>query len=149
MICIIEGCDRAGNFSRGMCGMHYQRWLHTGDAGEAAPRVMPSPTDGLCTIDGCDNLYYGKGYCKRHYYRWYTYGDAMADTPLGGWYSDHPSPAPATWLLTIGEVESFKYFATWRIAQNDAANLRDRAREAADRDRYPWLFDTDTQQTAA
>lgn len=35
--CEVEGCNRKHR-SRGMCGMHLQRWVREGKPGEAAPR---------------------------------------------------------------------------------------------------------------
>ncbi len=33
----------------------------------------------VCSIEGCEGIYYGHGWCNRHYQRWRVHGD-----PLGG-----------------------------------------------------------------
>jgi hypothetical protein len=39
--CSVPGCPKAPRL-HGLCTMHYQRWLKTGDPGEAAPRRVVS-----------------------------------------------------------------------------------------------------------
>lgn len=60
--CSIEGCEK-GAWSRGMCGMHYQRWNRLGVT-DLADR--PS----ACSVPGCDRgdrLSFGM--CHMHYTR--------------------------------------------------------------------------------
>ncbi len=44
--CSIDGCDRE-HYGRGLCNMHWQRWLRSGEAGTAdkwpAKRPRPQP----------------------------------------------------------------------------------------------------------
>lgn len=35
--CNVVGCTRTDRITRGFCGLHYQRWLNTGEVGAAAP----------------------------------------------------------------------------------------------------------------
>lgn len=37
MTCIVDGCDKGGKITRGMCMMHYTRWYHHGDASIVLP----------------------------------------------------------------------------------------------------------------
>jgi len=94
-----------------------------------------------CAVEGCDRTdYRARGMCNAHYQRWWNHGDARDAVPIGYGWADTPLPAPETFILTRGEVETFRRFAASRIAANDAASERDRAREANDRQRYPWMF---------
>lgn len=81
--CSIEGCERPVN-SRGMCGLHYQRWKRTGDAGEADYRRRPKapPADLTeCAVDNCTSPVRSRGWCMMHYQRWQTKGDPLAEPP--------------------------------------------------------------------
>jgi hypothetical protein len=70
--CSIEGCGRK-YVARGYCGMHYQRWLTTGQLGPAD--LINKPAKGLvCQVDGCCKEAKAKGFCGTHYWRWRAHG---------------------------------------------------------------------------
>lgn len=77
--CTVEGCTKdTSRMVRGMCVMHYARWLRTGSAGEAEARnnrPVPKSATDTCRVDGCDNSFHCQGYCELHYARVRRLGD--------------------------------------------------------------------------
>ena len=69
-ICQIEGCDKLV-VARGLCGMHYQRFLKHGD-----PTIVKKRS--ICQVENCDKPVEGHGYCSLHYQRWRKHGDPQA-----------------------------------------------------------------------
>lgn len=74
-MCKVEGCERPET-TRGMCNMHYQRVMRTGDPGGPDARYRTRGTGrGECAVEGCEQTAAGRTYCPRHYYRVRKYGD--------------------------------------------------------------------------
>jgi hypothetical protein len=73
--CSELGCERV-HYARGWCGMHYKRWLRTGNPvrGERPP---------TCAVPACERQAKSRGWCHAHYQRWRRDGDVGADRPLG------------------------------------------------------------------
>lgn len=63
-VCSVDGCQRAEDGSRGMCGMHARRKRLTGSVGPAG-----STRGGMCSVEGCARLNYSKQLCNMHYSR--------------------------------------------------------------------------------
>jgi hypothetical protein len=83
--CAVDGCARSDIKGQRLCGAHYQRWLKSGNPGEA--EVEARRKGATCEIDGCSGKHYGRGLCEKHYQRWVSHGDA--DTVLPGpWKGD-------------------------------------------------------------
>jgi hypothetical protein len=62
-ICTVESCDRSVYVkSRGLCQLHYNRWLRKGETGDARKNGGRS-----CTIDGCSGRRVANGLCDRHF----------------------------------------------------------------------------------
>lgn len=76
-VCSVDGCG--GKFvARGLCGMHYQRAVHSGELVHLPKTPAPKKERkslGICTVDGCDREIIAKGLCGRHYVRNKTHGD--------------------------------------------------------------------------
>lgn len=77
-ICMLDGCERGGKISRGLCDSHYQRARRRGETA-TLPRAhrepgTPAPT---CTIDACDSPVKARGLCEKHYCRWAAHGDPL------------------------------------------------------------------------
>ena len=73
-ICKVQDCDRKGTHARGWCIMHYNRWLATGDVGEAAPQRVRL-ADKTCTVEGCTTRLEAHGLCVKHLRRMKTHGN--------------------------------------------------------------------------
>lgn len=71
--CGIEGCERFV-YSKGYCGLHYQRVNTHGHAGSAEP-VVKRPRGKRCSVEGCDKAARGAGLCITHYRRKQKFGD--------------------------------------------------------------------------
>jgi hypothetical protein len=80
MTCEVDGCDRAGRLSRGMCRAHYVRWYTTGDAGQGPVRAYGRLA---CAVPGCERKHFTHGYCKMHYGRWRSNGDPLIIGTVG------------------------------------------------------------------
>jgi hypothetical protein len=80
--CDVDGCDQPRLNSRGWCSRHYLRWVKHGDP-TVDKRSGRRPTM-LCSIDGCDRIFYCKGFCKKHYTRWRKHGDPATVLRVGG-----------------------------------------------------------------
>ena len=74
--CQEAGCHEPVK-SRGMCHMHYQRYLRHGHTRYRDRKREPK----ICSIPGCDNILYANTVCHAHYIkarRWQRYGiDAL------------------------------------------------------------------------
>lgn len=48
-------------------------------------------TPKICSIPGCDKLYYGRSYCQTHYQKWWKYGDPLKTVKPDclGWIERH------------------------------------------------------------
>ncbi|WP_396127281.1 HNH endonuclease signature motif containing protein [Corynebacterium sp. MSK071] len=79
VVCSIPGCGNRGYITRGMCKMHYKRWLKNGEPGPAAKMHAVTNAGKTCTVDGCSKPVRAIGYCAAHYKRNRRWGD-----PLGG-----------------------------------------------------------------
>lgn len=65
--CSIGDCGRPLKVaSRGMCSMHYTRFLRTGDAGEATGRRTRN-TGTPCQRESCESAAARRGHCRKHY----------------------------------------------------------------------------------
>ena len=73
--CSVEGCEGHGR-TKGLCPMHYQRFLRHGDPTKGGPtRRGRKPPE--CSVDGCNNLSVARGYCSKHYAKFRKYGDPL------------------------------------------------------------------------
>lgn len=77
-ICSISHCGRQNVYARGMCGLHYNRWL------KGIPMDLPPRPWGStgCTHPGCERPYSHKGYCEMHAKRHLKGADM--DAPIQG-----------------------------------------------------------------
>lgn len=72
--CQESDCTR-DQYARGWCGMHYKRWLRTGDPVRGTrPR--------RCAVAACDRDAKSRGWCHAHYQRWRRNGDPGTE-PVG------------------------------------------------------------------
>lgn len=76
-ICSVDGCENGGHLTRGLCKMHYARWLRHGDPGPAEKQHARSWIGKTCSIDGCGRDVLSRGYCDPHYKRLRKYGDPL------------------------------------------------------------------------
>ena len=76
--CSIEGCTKPGRLRRGMCRMHYVRWLRHGDP------LFTERGENACSVEGCEKPYRCSGYCGMHYRRWLHNGDPLAVSFIRG-----------------------------------------------------------------
>jgi len=76
-VCSVEGCDRNGKLTRGMCAKHYRHWLdHTPpDQRETAPRFRRSFWD---FIDKSGECWIWTGPTNRQGYGWWSPGRTLA-----------------------------------------------------------------------
>jgi len=70
-ICTVGTCGRESS-ARGLCKMHYGRWLRHGATG-GAERMNQGA--GECTVDGCQRRAWARGFCNMHYARWRNSGE--------------------------------------------------------------------------
>lgn len=70
-VCSVDGCEKPAMKYSALCSMHRHRW--------AKYRSTENPTRPrrVCSIEGCDRLFYGRGYCSRHWEKWHKYGDPL------------------------------------------------------------------------
>jgi hypothetical protein len=57
---------------RGMCAMHYTRYLRHGNALTTLYDRKP-----LCSVEGCYDRVDARGWCSKHYHRWRINGDPL------------------------------------------------------------------------
>ncbi len=74
--CGVDGCDKF-HVARGLCTMHYQRFMKTG-----LIEKLPRRETG-CSADGCNERARKNGMCVRHWRQWMRTADAPAVTPRG------------------------------------------------------------------
>lgn len=70
--CGVPGCLRVGKIVRGLCTMHYQRFVATGDPG---PAESLRQRGRVCEVEGCSEPHHARGYCQTHFVRWKNTGD--------------------------------------------------------------------------
>lgn len=80
--CLADGCDRL-RVAHGYCSTHWDRVKRNGSPELPARRLatlLESPSDGICTVDGCDGPVHVKkhGLCRTHYARYARHGDPTA-----------------------------------------------------------------------
>ena len=63
--CSVEGCDRGGRMTRGLCSSHYARWRRLGDVRAGVPIRRMSYMH--CDVPGCERPHLSLGLCERHY----------------------------------------------------------------------------------
>jgi len=68
-LCKIDDCAGLVH-ARGMCSMHYKRFMKHGD-----PHHVRKPN--VCKVYDCDKSCFGQGYCQTHHYRWRKHGDPL------------------------------------------------------------------------
>lgn len=74
-VCSVEGCERAGYITRGLCKTHYARLLRHGDPGAAELQHIISVKGLTCSVESCYSPVASKGLCCAHYKRLAKYGD--------------------------------------------------------------------------
>lgn len=74
--CSVEECERR-HYGRGLCKLHYQRWLKHGDP-------LHQRAARPCSVAGCDREHYERDLCASHYGRWWRHGDPLGGRPKGG-----------------------------------------------------------------
>lgn len=81
--CIVDDCVKDA-WSRGLCGMHYQRWRKYADVTiDKPPQIERASTQ--CLVIDCDQGAVCRGWCQRHYSRWLRQGDPEALPPRHNW----------------------------------------------------------------
>jgi HNH endonuclease len=70
--CSVDGCDRVP-VARGLCRLHYTRWLRDGKPG--GPELKRRPDKTSCTVDGCETVSIARGLCEMHRWRVRVHGD--------------------------------------------------------------------------
>jgi len=76
-VCSVIGCEKKIR-CRGMCGMHYRRWLSHGNPGKPnrLKKYYERKKDRkICIVAGCEREGARRGMCDMHYFRWRKYGD--------------------------------------------------------------------------
>ena len=74
-VCSVEGCERGGYITRGLCKTHYARLRRTGNPGCAELQHVVSVSGKVCSVASCDSPVDCKGLCRAHYKRLRKYGD--------------------------------------------------------------------------
>lgn len=107
--CSAEDCERYPDGGKGMCSMHYRRWLKRGDTSLAYPRRDP-----ICSVDGCDRPHHANGLCTWHEQR------RRAGLPLDApRFRSIKGQKPTCWAEGCDEVSSAKglcpmHYQRWR-----------------------------------
>lgn len=73
--CSVEGCERGGYMTKGLCRTHYARYLRHGDAGGAELQHSVSNAGKTCKVNRCSNPVNSRDLCTAHYKRLLKYGD--------------------------------------------------------------------------
>lgn len=76
--CSVEDCSReiGKHGARGLCSMHYKRFIKHGSTNKPPNRGNPKYTGVKCSIEVCDKQKFNyRGWCKAHYKRWWKCGD--------------------------------------------------------------------------
>lgn len=78
--CSVDICDRdvGAKGARGLCSLHYQRLLRTGDVMAGKPPEQKKPFGRRCKIDNCQNQSHAWDMCQKHYIRAKTHGSPNA-----------------------------------------------------------------------
>jgi len=78
--CSVDSCDRdvGAKGARGLCSLHYQRLLRTGDVMAGKPPEQKKPSGRRCKIDNCQNQSHAWDMCQKHYIRAKTHGSPNA-----------------------------------------------------------------------
>jgi len=71
--CSVDGCEGHGR-TRGLCPVHYQRWVRHGDPTKGGP-ARKSKKASVCSVFDCNNLSVAHGLCATHYARLRRHGD--------------------------------------------------------------------------
>ncbi len=74
--CKVEGCglELVPPYGRGMCSLHYKRFMKHGDVHYERPLIVGVAE---CSIDGCAVVIRAKGLCATHYSRLRRQGDPL------------------------------------------------------------------------
>lgn len=94
--CKVKDCEKPVT-ARGLCNMHYSRWLKHGDTntkgGWGSTRFKKSdPRYGKrCSFEGCDRIFYAKNLCMRH---WVQYNEGKPLKPIRLILEGHTCYAP-------------------------------------------------------
>lgn len=75
-MCSVDTCLRevGKKGAKGLCSLHYQRLLRTGDVMAHKPPEQKKPSDRSCKIDGCNCKVAAWDMCQKHYLRTKAYG---------------------------------------------------------------------------
>lgn len=67
--CSVVDCNWTGQLRRGMCRIHYRRWMSTG----STELTVRPPR--FCQEEDCGKPHVARGWCETHYKRWQVHGD--------------------------------------------------------------------------
>lgn len=103
-LCVDVGCDRLAQ-TRGMCRMHYQRWLKNAKA-DAPEKVAYRKPPNVCAVAGCEKPALSRGWCNSHYQRWHTHGDPLAGRAQRRTTTRAKRPTMILWMIADPARES-------------------------------------------
>lgn len=73
--CVVDGCERPTRRPGSPhCDTHYFRLYRTGS-------LDRTPTQQVCTVEGCDRKHKARGWCAAHYLAWRTHGTPTPARP--------------------------------------------------------------------
>lgn len=74
--CKVEDCglELVPPYGRGMCSLHYKRFMKHGDVHYRRPLIVGVAE---CAVEECTGVVQARGWCTTHYTRWTRYGDAL------------------------------------------------------------------------
>ena len=87
--CAIDNCGKPAGVpgtARGLCSMHYSRWLRNGDPNIRSQHVYL--THQPCSVKDCDRLVVGRSLCATHWMRWKRRGDPCDVLPYRAYWSE-------------------------------------------------------------